>query len=200
MKINCIICGKEFQKRKSSQVCCSKRCYAKNWHNNNYKRKELKPKKCPCCNEQFTPKNTSCQKYCNIKCRNKHSNRGRSIKVQPIKTCVFCGKKFRPKHKHTQKYCNPQCRQAHTNQKRYNAIHRQTTIFQQLVNAHWDKQCMIQGCRYNKTIDIHRIIPGNEGGLYEIDNVSALCPNHHAEIHRLRKKVHKIKKFVFVLV
>jgi hypothetical protein len=44
--------------------------------------------------------------------------------------------------------------------------------------------CMIENCGYNKTYDIHRLVPGCNGGLYEIGNMFAICPNHHAEVHR----------------
>ncbi len=43
---------------------------------------------------------------------------------------------------------------------------------------------MIQGCEYRRTLDIHRLKPGKDGGKYEIGNAFALCPNHHAEVHR----------------
>lgn len=54
------------------------------------------------------------------------------------------------------------------------------------------KDCMIEGCSYNKTYDIHRLIPGKDGGKYEVGNMFAICPNHHAEIHRKICKVEKI--------
>lgn len=40
---------------------------------------------------------------------------------------------------------------------------------------------MVSGCSYNKTYDIHRLAPGDG---YVIGNMFAICPNHHAEIHR----------------
>jgi len=44
--------------------------------------------------------------------------------------------------------------------------------------------CMVEGCNYNITYDIHRHIPGKEGGEYKIGNMFAICPNHHAEVSR----------------
>lgn len=41
--------------------------------------------------------------------------------------------------------------------------------------------CMVIGCNYNVTYDIDRLIPGKNGGKYEIGNMFAVCPNHHAE-------------------
>ena len=51
---------------------------------------------------------------------------------------------------------------------------------------------MIEGCEYNKTYDIHRLIKGKDGGKYEVGNMFAICPNHHAEIHRGLIEVEKI--------
>ena len=54
------------------------------------------------------------------------------------------------------------------------------------------KHCMVEGCTYNTTYDIHRLIHGKDGGKYEIGNAFAICPNHHAEIHRKIISVEKI--------
>ena len=43
---------------------------------------------------------------------------------------------------------------------------------------------MVEGCAYNTTYDVHRHVSGKDGGLYEIGNMFAICPNHHAEITR----------------
>jgi hypothetical protein len=55
--------------------------------------------------------------------------------------------------------------------------------------------CMIENCAYNKTYDIHRLIPGSNGGLYEIGNMFAICPNHHAETHRNIVVLEKISDY-----
>ena len=57
------------------------------------------------------------------------------------------------------------------------------------------KCCMVQGCNYNKTYDIHRLIEGKIGGKYEIGNMFAICPNHHAETHRGIIKLQKINDY-----
>lgn len=44
--------------------------------------------------------------------------------------------------------------------------------------------CMVEGCDYGVTLDIHRHTPGQEGGKYVIGNMFAICPNHHAEVTR----------------
>ncbi|MES2211644.1 MAG: HNH endonuclease signature motif containing protein [Pseudomonadota bacterium] len=44
--------------------------------------------------------------------------------------------------------------------------------------------CMVEGCDYDKCFEIHRFIPGKNGGQYIIGNMFAICPNHHSEEHR----------------
>lgn len=55
--------------------------------------------------------------------------------------------------------------------------------------------CMVQGCDYNITFDIHRFVPGNQGGKYEIGNMFVICPNHHAEVSRGIIEFEKISDF-----
>lgn len=44
--------------------------------------------------------------------------------------------------------------------------------------------CMVEGCGYNLTCDIYRLVPGKEGGEYDKDNIFEICLDHHAEFHR----------------
>ena len=44
-------------------------------------------------------------------------------------------------------------------------------------------------CSYTDALDVHRIVPKNEGGEYTIDNVITLCPNCHALITRKKKEL-----------
>ena len=52
-----------------------------------------------------------------------------------------------------------------------------------LRNAFDFSMCMVEGCTYGKVFNLHRLIRGCDGGQYEIGNMFAICPNHHAEIH-----------------
>ena len=54
------------------------------------------------------------------------------------------------------------------------------------------KTCMIEGCTYDICFDVHRLVDGQYGGKYEIGNMFAICPNHHAEITRKIIKVEKV--------
>ncbi len=51
---------------------------------------------------------------------------------------------------------------------------------------------MVLGCDYDKAYDIHRLVPGKEGGSYEFGNMFAICPNHHAEVSKGLIKLEKI--------
>jgi predicted restriction endonuclease len=61
---------------------------------------------------------------------------------------------------------------------------------------------MVVGCNYNTLFEIHRLFPGREGGKYEIGNMFAICPNHHAEVERGYIELIKISdselKFIFL--
>lgn len=56
---------------------------------------------------------------------------------------------------------------------------------------------MIDGCNYNKCYDLHRI---KEGGEYIVGNAFAICPNHHAEIHRNIIQVEKVNDYTLIIV
>ena len=55
--------------------------------------------------------------------------------------------------------------------------------------------CMVEGCSYNTTYDVHRFVHGKHGGEYVIGNMFAICPNHHAEIHRGIMTVEKVNNY-----
>ena len=59
---------------------------------------------------------------------------------------------------------------------------------------------MVEGCGYDKTYDIHRLIPGKQGGKYETGNMFAICPNHHAETHRKLIILEKINDYSLKVV
>jgi hypothetical protein len=43
---------------------------------------------------------------------------------------------------------------------------------------------MVEDCDYCRTYDVHRFVPGKDGGEYVVGNMFAICPNHHAEVTR----------------
>lgn len=127
--------------------------------------------------------------YCSRQCVN--------YPKPPLKECLFCKKKFRGLHS-SQKFCNKSCAAQHPrgSYKKYGPLtgcknnnERRLKLLRSLFDF---TECMVEGCSYNKLYEIHRFIPGKEGGLYEIGNMFAICPNHHAECHRGLIKFEKI--------
>lgn len=113
-------------------------------------------------------------------------------KEQP---CEYCGAAFIPSRT-GQTLCSRSCTasRARGKYKRYgvrvqNSTKRRLLVLKQAFNF---ETCMVEGCGYSKTFDVHRLVEGKDGGKYEIGNMFAVCPNHHAEIHRRVCRVVKI--------
>lgn len=104
-------------------------------------------------------------------------------------TCNYCGNSFL-KRKSKQIYCSKSCsgkvtRNRTGTKKGFHVRKNSTKERLQLLKDTFDfSSCMVRGCNYNKTYDIHRLIYGKNGGKYIIGNMFAICPNHHAECHR----------------
>ena len=106
------------------------------------------------------------------------------------KECKYCNQDFSPVHS-SQIYCSKKCA---TSVKRGSyklgpteLVGCRTRVARnlKLLKLTFDfKNCMVDGCNYSKTYDIHRLIEGKNGGKYVIGNMFAICPNHHAEAHR----------------
>lgn len=103
------------------------------------------------------------------------------------KVCQKCeGEFFVATYKRKRKYCSHACSNkarrgiTYTGDKLENRTKRRLA---ELRNRFDFNSCMIEGCNYNRIYRIHRLIPGKEGGKYEIGNMFAICPNQHAEIH-----------------
>jgi hypothetical protein len=69
-----------------------------------------------------------------------------------------------------------------------------------LKNTFQINACMVEGCNYSRTFDIHRLIEGKNGGGYEIGNMFAICPNHHAEVTRGLIKLQKVNDFTLKIL
>ena len=121
-------------------------------------------------------KNLYCSKECMFADRSKNN------------TCPVCCNEFKSKPK--QIYCSKRCsgkatrnrlgtkkgvrQQKSTNQRR----------LKELQECFHFTACMVSGCEYSRTFDLHRLVEGKHDGKYEIGNMFAICPNHHAEYHR----------------
>lgn len=101
------------------------------------------------------------------------------------KQCSVCNKQYLPYRK-TSKTCSRTCSNKNRTGIKYKGTYRNSTELRlaQLKSKFQFTCCMVEGCAYNTTYDVHRHVSGKDGGLYEIGNMFAICPNHHAEITR----------------
>jgi hypothetical protein len=99
--------------------------------------------------------------------------------------CVECGKEFtRMRRRDVSRFCSVSCANRSRKGIKYNEgkiVNTSQARLQELRLAFGLDHCMVEECLYNKTYDVHRFIPGHGGGKYEIGNMFAICPNHHAE-------------------
>lgn len=142
--------------------------------------------KCSVCDKPLyrRPSDLKYQSICSSLCR-----RERSLKI-----CFQCGEKFIPDKK-TSRYCSRGCSNSSRKGSSYskkNYTNKSQEKLAQLKNKFNFTTCMVKGCKYSTTFDIHRLKPGREGGEYIIGNMFAICPNHHAEIERGYVYVRKI--------
>jgi hypothetical protein len=132
--------------------------------------------------------------FCSRKCMY-DSNSSYFIKLNGFKECPVCKEKTVP-NRSNRKFCGLTCSskgQRRGNERKEIGFR---TRLKKLKEASGFTCCMVQGCEYNKTYDVHRNIPGSEGGMYTLDNMFAICPNHHAEHNRGIIKLFKIREFV----
>ena len=100
--------------------------------------------------------------------------------------CLICNNLFKAK-KNKIKFCSRECSNKNRRGKTYskdswgNKSKQRLNLLKSTFNF---ESCMVEGCVYNKTYDIHRVIEGKDGGEYVIGNMFAICPNHHAEVTR----------------
>lgn len=152
--------------------------------------------KCCICNKKIYRRPNEIEKgnvYCSRTCHGKSQRK--------IKTCRVCNKEFLG-DKPTSKYCSRICANVGRTGIKYlgkilsNESQRRLSKLKEAFNF---SNCMISGCGYNKTFDIHRYIPGKDGGKYEIGNMFAICPQHHAEITRSIIQVEKVNDCLLVI-
>lgn len=103
------------------------------------------------------------------------------------KPCKQCKKMFAPSHDRVM-FCSRQCAQEGRGRTRNKYKYPGKSPNERRLNelkANFEFDCcMVMGCKYNTTYDIHRFIQGKDGGEYVVGNMFAICPNHHAEVHR----------------
>ena len=110
----------------------------------------------------------------------------------PEIACAKCGKMFKGSTR-TQRYCSKRCAAKASRgpwSTKYAGAPRSVQERRRLLleakyeEAGYPIVCSVVGCSYGNTLFIHRVVPGKEGGKYEIGNMFFVCPNHHEEVHR----------------
>lgn len=139
------------------------------------------------------------QNFCSRSCYQKSQSKD-------PRDCLECGDEFIYNHI-DQNYCSSSCasKGVWSNATRFtkktnktNNPSKQKRI--KLLKAGADRCCSVEGCKYSKTLDVHRIVPGSDGGDYEIGNMFMICPNHHAEVTRGLIELHKEDNFTLSIV
>lgn len=118
------------------------------------------------------------------------------------RVCAVCGLTYRPSH-----YKNKTCSRICSNKNRTGLKYSKSKYssnsernLAKLKNEFNFTHCMLEGCQYKKVFDVHRLVAGRFGGQYEIGNMFAICPNHHAEIERGIIRVEKVNNFTLRIV
>ena len=155
------------------------------------------------CKRNPNTKCDFCGKPCYIrpsqkkKYKNNYCSKGcyGQSKLRPLRKCVKCNTEYRPGRK-SQKYCSIRCASS-VKKPRHggysNGVNSKSEYRKTLLKEKFGFEvCMVDGCEYGRTFDLHRFVPEGEGGKYEIGNMFAICPNHHAEIHRGIIRVGKV--------
>lgn len=131
--------------------------------------------------------------FCSVDCMKEKCE----VKDKP---CEYCSNPFKPTHS-TTRFCSKNCSVAFVRRENPWSTEKkpgQTQRHRSQYNLWLLKQtfnfesCMVQGCDYDKTYDLHRLVEGKNGGEYKIGNMFAICPNHHAEVHRGIVKLTKV--------
>lgn len=117
-------------------------------------------------------------------------------------TCPGCKKEFKyarsDNHREPRVCCSRACANVNRTGSKYpkgGFNSKQKRRLYDIINKYNVTSCMVEGCNYNKTYDVHRLVPGKEGGKYEFGNMFTICPNHHAEYHRGICKLEKINDY-----
>lgn len=66
---------------------------------------------------------------------------------------------------------------------------RRKKLINKVIKKKIDKKCKFCGEDDYCTLDVHRIIPGYEGGIYSSHNSITCCSNCHRKIHEGKIKI-----------
>lgn len=114
--------------------------------------------------------------------------------------CEQCGVEFVRMHNSRKaKFCSKSCSNLGRRGIKYTGDRKENSSKRRLSELRKEAgflHCMIEGCEYEKVLDVHRLIPGHKGGSYEAGNMFAICPNHHAEHTRGITILVKVSEFM----
>lgn len=122
--------------------------------------------------------------YCSQKCS--------AAKRKKRAKCSICDTEIRSRRKTCSRSCANKARKNSKYWRRDKINSSSKRKLAELQDKFDFQCCMIEGCTYNKVYNVHRFVEGRDGGQYEIGNMFAICPNHHAEIHSKIIKVEKV--------
>jgi hypothetical protein len=131
----------------------------------------------------------------------------RKLNSKKLKKCLECLEDFYPKHS-VQRYCSKQCatvgvrKENPWSTRKNGKVYKNTTQMRLflLEDLFQFKSCMVDTCNYSTIYEVHRLIPGKEGGEYVVGNMFAICPNHHAEVTRNVITLKKINDYTLTIV
>src|SRR5690606_24262244 len=53
--------------------------------------------------------------------------------------------------------------------------------------------CQFPGCHQSRHLDVHHVVPWNEGGSTDVDDLALLCRRHHMLVHEGGLTVHRVR-------
>jgi len=197
---SCKICGKEFEKKQQlgGHVLCAHKNNSinKRYFDGSYIYKKI-TKVCPFCGEEFeTATNKKEKTFCSVSCSNNSRERKKTEKEKKKRFCSTCGNELSEKNcRKVCSYCLILMQKKRTKKDlfmtRKNWQSARSSIRKNAHDVYFkynrkENKCKI--CGYDKHIEIAHI---KAVSLFEesatiaeinaIDNLIALCPNHHWE-------------------
>lgn len=203
VKLICKTCGKEFETEyfRRNHKYCSSECYHKSGLKGKPPIKERR--KCIVCNDDIPLPN---RRFCSIKCRSIYwTGRERNIQkfVPEEKICPICNKIFlvggRDNKRKSSIYCSKECQHlgCRKNVDNHSDYERSASWFDQREEILNERGIKCEFCRdidVKERIQLHHIIPVQNGGNYDKENLMLLCLKCHAIIGYLTKTGYKNNK------
>ncbi len=139
--------------------------------------------KCKVCGKEYETRNP--RGYCSRKCYGLGQTLGLTSRKPGYSLnciCEYCGKEFIRRRKPTRSnpafYCSNECaNKAHGLKRITNRIGVSGEELGDIRRRAKYEKCAI--CRYDRFVEVCRILPGITGGIYALNNVVFLCPTHH---------------------